>query len=487
MSAGKQGPTGAKTPMPRVLLLCVCIAGFCVSVTVNYPGFMGYDSILQILEARAGIYSDWHPPFMAFIWHFTNRVIPGPFGMLILQTSLVWCGTFLIAAFFFDGAPYPLLALTPCLLVFYPPIFGISGMIWKDILMWGFLALAIGVAGTIRTLSPASACRGIAKLLVGSLVLLAALLCRHNAVFAIIPLITLAVVRSIGPTTSARHLTTTSLIGVLAFAAMLLGATLINNALTTYKTTAWYQPAFFDIAGIIHGLSDAGEQNAIYQRIPARLRGNGSLENLLHTYSPSNWGTMAQIESPAFRPDPSTHHSTSARDDITEQEKNALGRLWLETILHHPFAWFMHRDAVFAEVIGLTHNDLRVPVAMGKPYPDWLATAYGRADPDLNSFQSYVSWRLTNLSRHFIFRPWLYLILSTLVIVACLAFRGPMQTQCALIATSGLAYEASLFFFAPAADFRYSHYMIYTSLLAFLLFVARPLKLQTTREGVEHH
>jgi len=458
-----------------LLLAAACFAGFTVSLIINYPGYMTYDSILQILEAREGVYSDWHPPFMAFIWHFTNKVIPGPFGMLILQTMLVWSGTFLIAVYFFADKQRPLLALTPCLLVFYPAVFGISGAIWKDILMWGFLLLAIGVAGTINASSPVTSYRSIAKLTALSFALLAGLLCRHNAAFAVIPLIALAAARSIGPAPGVRKLAAASLIGGFAFAAILLGSIFVNSILTTYKTTMWNQVAFFDIAGVIYRLPDKNEQTAIYQSIPARLRGNGSLENLLLTYSPENWGTMVLGEHPAFRSDPSKYHETAIRDDITEQEATVLGRLWIETIIHHPFAWVEHRFDVFKEVIGLTHHDLRSAVAMRKQYPDWLGAAYGRVDPEPNRLQISANWLLTHLSWHFIFRPWLYLLITTCVLLGCLIFPTPERMQCAFIAASGFAYEASLFLFAPAADFRYSHYMIYISLLASLL-LARTIR-----------
>ena len=74
-----------------------------------------------------------------------------------------------------------------------------------------------------------------------------------------------------------------ALIAALAFAVMFFAATLINSALTTYKTTTWQQIALFDIAGTIHGIADPDEQRRIYERIPAHLRGYGSLANLLQT------------------------------------------------------------------------------------------------------------------------------------------------------------------------------------------------------------
>jgi len=40
-----------------------------------------------------------------------------------------------------------------------------------------------------------------------------------------------------------------------------------------------------------------------------------------------------------------------------------------------------------------------------------------------------------------------------------------------LIAASGLLYEGSLFFLAPSADYRYSHYLVYTSVLSTLLLI----------------
>ena len=101
--------------------------------------------------------------FMAFLWHFTDSIVPGPFGMLIVETALIWCGTYLISLFWFSDA-HPILRLAPCLLVFYPPIFGISGAIITDILMWAFLMLAIGMAGAIKPVSAATGYGCIAKI-----------------------------------------------------------------------------------------------------------------------------------------------------------------------------------------------------------------------------------------------------------------------------------------------------------------------------------
>src|SRR5690349_14127589 len=119
--------------VPKAAIVAiVCSIGFGISLLINYPGFMSFDSFDQLIEARNGVYSDWHPPFMAFIWHFVDEIVRGPLGMLILITALMWLGTFLIILCWFNSGRFTPLSLFPALLVFYPPIFGISGAIWKD-------------------------------------------------------------------------------------------------------------------------------------------------------------------------------------------------------------------------------------------------------------------------------------------------------------------------------------------------------------------
>jgi hypothetical protein len=150
--------------------------------------------------------------------------------------------------------------------------------------------------------------------------------------------------------------------------------------------------------------------------------------------------------------------------DLTPQDQTALKHLWRDAILHHPIAWFIHRVGVFRQIIERTS-------VMMEPNssPEWLANAYGHS-PERTKLQNYIRWRLTNLSRHLFFRPWIYLGITMLVMLACFLPSFTMERiQIGLIAASGFAHEAGLFLLAPGADFRYSHYMIYTSLLALQL------------------
>jgi hypothetical protein len=179
-------------------LMLMCFGGFVISISINYPGFMSPDSFDQLIEARNGVYSDWHPPFIALIWHFTDRIIEGSFGMLLLLTGLIWMGSFLVTLYWFNKEQFTLLSLSPALIIFFPPVFSISGVIWKDIFMWAFLMLAIGTAGSLEPISPPRQWRTYVKLAIIASLLLMAMLARHNAGFAAVPIMILSIVRSIG-------------------------------------------------------------------------------------------------------------------------------------------------------------------------------------------------------------------------------------------------------------------------------------------------
>src|SRR6187551_2782850 len=99
--------------------------GFLVVWWVYRPGFMSWDSVVQLRQARAGAFTDDHPPIVALIWRSLDRLWPGPIGMLILFDGLFWIGL----AVFFRLLRWPLWARAVGLLVaaFQPAVFMLLG------------------------------------------------------------------------------------------------------------------------------------------------------------------------------------------------------------------------------------------------------------------------------------------------------------------------------------------------------------------------
>jgi len=467
-----------RAKMPSDILI-ICLAGFGISVVLNYPGFMSNDSVGQILQARNGIYSDIHPPLLPLLWHFTDRIIPGPFGMLLLQTTLIWLGTFLVTINWFKGTRFTILSLMPSMIIFYPPIFTISGAIWTDVLMWAFFTLAIGIAGTIEP-SPRQSRRStyinitltVAMIFLGVCV-------RYNAVLAAVPIMTLCILRATRTERYLHGVMASGTLGTLLSLVFLFCVNIFNHSLTQYHTNTWAFSALSDISGIIYRMPDERQQQALYAGIPARLRCSGSLDRILQTYDPLVSLAMLWTEDPALccpkgDGSPSADGLTSFDTTcfaLTGEEKSSLLHLWATSVINHPAAWVSHRVAVFRRVIGL--NNPWSPVFMEpNEFDEGIARIYRDRNPELNKLQRGVKWFFEGTSRTtWLYKPLVYLTLAIGVVVMCIAFLNSDRLQIALIALSGLAHEGGLFLIAPTAEYRFSHYMIYTSILAFTLFL----------------
>lgn len=154
-----------------------------ILLAIAWPGFMSYDSLRALRGAREGVQDSLWPPMVSYIWWVVERIYPGPAGMLFFQnmllaSSLVW---FVRAA----GAPARWSMVAAFITFALPPILGPSLVVWKDVEMAAFLML--GYASYAEYLSRGQGKKGLLYVCAISLAL--ACLVRHNAFFAVLPLI----------------------------------------------------------------------------------------------------------------------------------------------------------------------------------------------------------------------------------------------------------------------------------------------------------
>src|SRR5213075_2476892 len=121
--------------------------GWLVMMLYAYPGYMSFDSIWQLSEARSGVLGDAHPPAMSALWGAIDSVIPGPFGMLVIQTVCFLCGAYLVLRRVM--APRAA-AVCACVLMLLPPVAAVMGVIWKDGQMAGYLLVGLGLVASPR-------------------------------------------------------------------------------------------------------------------------------------------------------------------------------------------------------------------------------------------------------------------------------------------------------------------------------------------------
>jgi hypothetical protein len=119
-----------------VLALLVCQA--------SWPGFMSFDSVLALSQARSGITESGYPPVVSYVWWLAEKVVPGQGGMFLLQNLLVFLGIAKVGLA--AGAPRGLNLAAMALVAVAPATLGPMLVVWKDVAFGGLMALGAGFA-----------------------------------------------------------------------------------------------------------------------------------------------------------------------------------------------------------------------------------------------------------------------------------------------------------------------------------------------------
>ncbi|MEM7098533.1 MAG: hypothetical protein AAF541_09785 [Pseudomonadota bacterium] len=173
------------------LILLSCAVGFLVQVTYYYPGAVSHDAHVAVNSLQAGQSNDWHSPLMAYWMVSAIGLLPDGLAEVAPTVSVLavfWVGLWLTARGLFGISK--LTGVLAALVGWFPPLFMTMFAFGKDSLMVACLTFALGCA-----LSVDSSRRGQTSCLFffGWCFLLAAITIRTNAVFAIFPILYIAV------------------------------------------------------------------------------------------------------------------------------------------------------------------------------------------------------------------------------------------------------------------------------------------------------
>lgn len=440
--------------LARVLLGCL-MAGIGLHVFLHFaPGAMSPDSISILQQARSGEFSDAHPPLMAVIWRWLDRLVPGPAVMLTLQLVLYYTGIFLILSAF--ARRHGMLVLPIGLVIgLYPSLIGILGAIWIDILMAGWLLLAAGLILHFRSGSGALRSHVVLLFLLAITLGVAA---RHNAAAAAFPLVVIAVgetLRSDGKRT--RSVFLVLFISATAIASIL-GLTRVASAAIVEKPGhLWRVAALYDIAGV-----SSLEKRNLFR--PGLIKVS-SLDDIQRLYSPRSYIPLVTGEqthvlggSAPIRANPLTLNT-----DFPDFDRE-LGDNWREVVSTYPRTYLEHRLNFFRAMVHREPWGLFTPI-FDMIYPNSLGIEV-RQTTDSYPFALSRAWS----AKSRIFEPVTYLALSAALVLpvflAGMRLKDRALLLVAALYASGLAHMAGLFFFAVTPDFRYSHWLIATTMLA---------------------
>jgi hypothetical protein len=434
------------------VLLILALLAWAATMLIWAPGLISTDAGNQLAQARSLQLSDDHPVMMALIWHVTDRVLPGPIGLLLLVSGMYWAGL----ALFFSALEGPFVARVIGLLAvgFFPPGFINMPVICKDSMMQAGLVAAIGFL-----VLPKARWRAVPYALAGVMFIIA-IGVRHNGATAVWPFIALPLLAL--PVLSRKprwlRLLAASVASLLLTFALTVGVDRSLRPLSK-KTDFWQLIPVFDLAG----MSVRTGELLVEPETGVLAPGLG-LDHIRSFYQSSYVNRLYYCMRVAKKRCVPLFRRTQDPKQLAALKDN-----WLRAIVAHPAAYLEHRLAVFDAMIGLEggapgafYYTGKPHHALAKPYPPRPMTAktydwFDRQVPTL--------W----------FRPWLYLVLGVALFPLTLWHylrRGAALPL--LFVLSGLSYMLGLFITTGSAPYRYTVWTTFSVVLA-LVTLLTPL------------
>lgn len=416
---------------PTVAAILAASLGCALTVMVFYPGVMSPDSLDQYRQAVTGLISDESsPPIMSFVWRQVDRLVPGPFGMMLVHAIVFWTALGLIAR---ACTRTPFGAVLAVLGIgLFPPVFALLGILWKDVGFGASLLLFIGLVLTGRR-------RRSAWLLASALVpLFYACSVRLNAAPAILPLawwLCRSAPAAMEPTRPLRF----PLAGAILLSLLMLTlGVLTNRVIVTVPAerpgTALQGSMLFDLAGI--SVRSGELQLPEYLRRPEI-----TLAALRQWYDPGV-GDNGII------------HRYDFFLAGTPEQRRQLRRAWWAAIAQHPAAYLRHRLDVMLTAFQIT--------GVYDPY-------HRRIDPnDLGlTFPRRPLYEITlrglDMLTPFLLRGWVFFTIATAV--AWIAY-SPLHDGAMAVALSGLLYTLPYSVISGGSDFRYVWWLVIAALVS---------------------
>jgi hypothetical protein len=424
-------------PSPRAIL------GGALALFLIYawPGFIGWDTREHMLQARAGVYTDGHPPAVAHLVRLAEVVVAGPALLLLFQAITLLGGLYLV----FSRRLSPRAAAIAAATIFlFPYISGVTALIAKDSLMAGPLMVGIALLCDGR---PRSRWLALACLLFASLM-------RWNALVATFaPMLLLF--RWSPRFTGARRYA----IALLAWLGVTTAAYAANTAMTTQREFLWYWSfAYEDIAGTLAHMpaQDDAAMERLLDGVPLRYHDH-IYDRLKAIYNPASHYHL--MRGPARLLD-------IAKD---QPERDAIGAAWKRVVLDHPAAYFEYRVDSYRLLLGL---DRGPPFSNVYIWFNVIAAPENIALLGHDAAPSRIQGTLRTASVWISLTPlydtFLYFGLLLLLLPAALWSRLE-----AALALSALGYELHWFFLAATSDLRYSQWMVLCTLVLAVLLGTR--------------
>ena len=414
------------------------VAGAVLSLAINWPGHLSYDSVLQLAEGRTGSYSGAHPPVMSWLLGLADALWPGATLFIAFQTALIASALLSLLMMgrrvgWVTVAVCGVVAATPQLLI-YPSI------VWKDVLFAG--SAAAGFAGLARAAGVwDSRPWRFAWLGASGLLLALAALTRQNGAvvlpFAAIAVGWIAAMRE--PPHSRRRGLAYGLAFLVVTGAVATGGALALNTRMDPDATPnspWRALQAYDLVNAL-AMQPGTALPVLRARAP-------KLETILRTegvaaYSPVRANALEAVLNRARR--------FSAIDQ-------PLAAQWADLMIRHPLLYLRARARTFAWVFLTPDHDqcLLVYTGVEGPADDMTVAGLTRRQTDWDDTLADTAMILAPTP---VYSHAAYAALALGLLAFLLRRRRPPDIAVAGLLGAALTFTGSFFIISIACDYRY--------------------------------
>ena len=431
--------------------LILCGIGFLCSAFLQWPGHVSYDGITVWYEARHAVHFSQHPPGMAFILHWLDMLVPGPGLYTVLQLAVLWSAAAVLIASI--KPPVAISAALGAVLLLYPPVLALDGLVEKDILATHLAVLAILVA----SLPPAN--RLWIWLAAFALMAIATVI-RYQ--FAVTTLVLIVMIwRDRAPRKAQRFF-----VGAVAFLVVFfvyrgaIAMTITEQAMPSANGANVGASSFargirkvliYDIAGTVSvdqavRLDVLNDAHVDIHRLSATMRSLYTPDHVDKLWRPR--GAFEQLES---------------------IPTSIVFRQWLALAWDAPHAFVAHHLLTFGRLLGLHGVYDCFPIVTGiHQTPTDLAR-----DLDAASYSPALSTGLLRspaIPVSILFPPFLYAVICIALIL--LNVRGYVPAAAAWLSGAALLYELTFFALPQSCDTRYSYFVLLAAIFGTALSTA---------------
>jgi hypothetical protein len=424
----------------RMILVQAAILG-ALTTFLFFPGLMSFDSIYQYRQVIGDMpVQNYHPPIMVYAWQLGHGVL-GPGSLLVFHQFMYWTAIALIGISIHPA--WLIRFFVVLILGLLPPLWIHSATLWNDAAVMSSFLLAVACS----LLLGKTGSRWV--LLIGVVALFYGLSAKSTGLIAAIPLFFLLSDAWFRANTTKPKSTRRRWLSVSVMASGLMVSavvfSLLLGSMGVVKSTKWPTIALWDLAAV-----SLAEHKVLIPRAELNYKDELETETLarIHeVFSPAVNGPLVDVVNlfPA------------------EETQKELFHAWLALPQQYPASYLNHRVQVFGRLMGVS------------PFPVHLAFEHRiiqndfglrLLNKDSKSFNFAIKWVARSVDTLF-YKSWFYLALLLAVLIYAVVGLVRANTFndrfLVYLGLSGLFYVLPLLIVAPAADFRYTLWMVASS------------------------